>query len=248
MENFEHFSVQWNDYQDTVISSFSQIGKTKDFHDVTLISDDNKLIESHRILLSACSSFFENILQKIKSPHPFIYLKGIKSKELSSVVEFIYEGKVNVYKEDLDQFLAVADDLKLKGFSGNSTKKEMIDDPDVSEKNKDSHFEGDPIQIDVEEEKYEHNNQQVLMNPLHSESGVGDHLETKNNIGGLEFYKNTIGKYQCDRCEYQAERKDNLKRHIQSIHEGLRFSCNQCEYQATRQGSLKRHKQNVHGI
>ena len=50
-------------------------------------------------------------------PHPLLYLKGVKHQEIVSILSFIYEGEVNVAQTDLGSFLAVAEDLQVKGLS-----------------------------------------------------------------------------------------------------------------------------------
>jgi len=52
--------------------------------------------------------------------------------------------------------------------------------------------------------------------------------------------------HACPHCDYQATQKGTLKRHIQSVHDGIKYPCLHCDYQATQEGSLKRHIQNVH--
>ena len=47
-----------------------------------------------------------------------IYMRGIKALELVAIVDFIYQGEANIYQEDLDGFLALAEELQLKGLSG----------------------------------------------------------------------------------------------------------------------------------
>ena len=46
-----------------------------------------------------------------------IYMRGLKAKDMMSVVDFIYHGEANIYQEDLDGFLALAEDLQLKGLA-----------------------------------------------------------------------------------------------------------------------------------
>ena len=45
-------------------------------------------------------------------------MKGIESKYIAAVVDFIYHGEVNIAQEDLAHFLAIAEDLELKGLRG----------------------------------------------------------------------------------------------------------------------------------
>ena len=45
-------------------------------------------------------------------------MRGIKSENLLAIVDFLYCGEANVYQENLDSFLAIAEDLRLKGLMG----------------------------------------------------------------------------------------------------------------------------------
>ena len=42
-------------------------------------------------------------------------------------------------------------------------------------------------------------------------------------------------------CEYKATRKQSLHKHVQSVHDGVKYNCVQCEYKATRKQSLQQH-------
>ena len=70
----------------------------------------------NRVILSSSSPFFQNILRRNKHSHPLIYMRGMKSEDLVAVLDFIYCGETNVYQEGLDSFLAVAEELQLKGL------------------------------------------------------------------------------------------------------------------------------------
>jgi hypothetical protein len=59
-----------------------------------------------------------------KHSHPLIYMRGVTAKNLIAIVDFIYHGEANIYQEDLDVFLALAEELQLKGLAGS---KEDID-------------------------------------------------------------------------------------------------------------------------
>ena len=62
--NSEKFSLKWNDFQQTMSNSFGILKKEQDFFDVTLVSDDEVHVSSHKLVLSACSEFFKSILKK----------------------------------------------------------------------------------------------------------------------------------------------------------------------------------------
>ena len=62
---------------------------------------------------------------RTKHQHPFIYLKGKKKDKLKNIIDFIYAGESTVAKENLDEFLEVAQELKVKGLE---TKYEVLID------------------------------------------------------------------------------------------------------------------------
>ena len=69
-----------------------------------------------KVVLIASSPFFLSLLKKNKPPHPLVFMKGVRYDDLVSMVDFLYNGDANVYKENLDTFLAMAEELRLKGL------------------------------------------------------------------------------------------------------------------------------------
>ena len=99
------------------MSDFLQQGKGREiFQDVTIISEDLKHFKAHRVILSAASGFFSEVLENMDLSNPNIYLKGIKSQEMKRLLDFIYGGKALVPQDNLDSFLAAAQDAKIKGL------------------------------------------------------------------------------------------------------------------------------------
>ena len=118
MPNEEKFCLRWNDFENNISNSFRELRDDKDFFDVTLACDDHQL-EAHKVILSACSPFFISVLKKNPHPHPLFYLKGVKYEDILLVLNFMYHGEVSVAQEDLNTFLAVAEDLQVKGLTQN---------------------------------------------------------------------------------------------------------------------------------
>ena len=87
-----------------------------DLTDVTLVCDDTIQINAHKVILSASSEFFKTIFQKNKHSNLLLYLRGIDSKLLGTILDFIYHGEVTVKQEEVNRFLGVAQDLQLKGL------------------------------------------------------------------------------------------------------------------------------------
>jgi len=112
----EKFCLKWNDFEANISEAFRELREDKDFFDVTLACDDDQ-IQAHKVILSACSPFFRKVLRRNKHEHPLLYLKGVKYVDLVSVLSFMYHGEVDIGQEDLNNFLAVAQDLKVKGLT-----------------------------------------------------------------------------------------------------------------------------------
>ena len=100
----EKFSLRWNDFKSNISEAFKDLREEKDFFDVTLACEDNQ-IQAHKVILSACSPFFRNILRRNPHQHPLLYLKDVKYKELLSVINFMYLGEVSVAQDELNSFL-----------------------------------------------------------------------------------------------------------------------------------------------
>jgi len=116
----EKFCLRWNDFESNISSAFRELRDDNDFFDVTLACDDEQ-IQAHKVILSACSPFFRNILRRNPHQNPLLYLKGVKFTDLQSVLNFMYHGEVNVAQEELNSFLAVAEDLRVKGLTQNNS-------------------------------------------------------------------------------------------------------------------------------
>ena len=108
--------LQWNDFQKNVANAFRNLREDKEFADLTLVCEDGNQIEVHKVVLSSSSPFFKKLLAKNKHPHPLIYMRGIKSGDLSAVVDFLYHGEAKVFDEDLDSYLAIAEEFQLMGL------------------------------------------------------------------------------------------------------------------------------------
>ena len=92
----EKLCLRWNDFQENIGSYYQNLRKEADFHDVTLVCDEEYQIGAHKIILAACSPFFNNVIKKNKHSHPMIYIRGIKAKDLEALVDFAYNGEANI--------------------------------------------------------------------------------------------------------------------------------------------------------
>ena len=105
----DKFNLKWNDFWASVSQTFSSRRKEKELCDVTLVSDDEVQVPAHKLILSASSSFFKSIFKNNTHPHTLIYLSGVDSTNLEFLLDYIYQGEVQIFQEQLDAFIDVAE-------------------------------------------------------------------------------------------------------------------------------------------
>merc|ERR1712129_273017 len=123
----EKLCLKWNNFQENVTSSFGERRQDFEFSDFTLACENGQQVEAHKVILASSSPFFLNLLRMNKHPHPLIYMRGLKSDILVAILDFIYCGEANIYQENLNSFLAVAEELKLKAVIGLGSENETED-------------------------------------------------------------------------------------------------------------------------
>ena len=71
-----------------------------DFTDVTLVCDDDALVEAHKVVLGALSPVFRKMLASNHllypgpGSHPMIYLRGVKHQDMEAILRYIYLGEM----------------------------------------------------------------------------------------------------------------------------------------------------------
>lgn len=85
------------------------------FADITLVCE-NEMLKCYKIVLSACSTYFELLFLDNSCRQPIIFIKNIKFQEMQSLVDFINKGEVNVTQDDLSSLLKCAEALQIRGL------------------------------------------------------------------------------------------------------------------------------------
>lgn len=111
-----HLCLRWNNYQSNLTSVFDQLLQNETFVDVTLAADGHA-IKAHRMVLSACSPYFQHLFFDNPCQHPIVILKDTRWPELKAIVEYMYRGEISVAQEELTSLLRVAETLKIRGLS-----------------------------------------------------------------------------------------------------------------------------------
>ncbi|XP_039961414.1 platelet binding protein GspB [Bactrocera tryoni] len=130
----EHYCLRWNNHQSNLLGVFSQLLQDESLVDVTLACSEGALIKAHKVVLSACSSYFQSLFLDHPEKHPIVILKDVRLAELKTLVEFMYKGEVNVQYCQLSALLKTAESLKVKGLAEmtnqNTTLREPEREPD----------------------------------------------------------------------------------------------------------------------
>ena len=60
--NHQKYNLRWHDYPQSVVTSFRHLKEDEDFVDVTLACNSQQFT-AHKVVLSACSPYFKNLLK-----------------------------------------------------------------------------------------------------------------------------------------------------------------------------------------
>ena len=221
----EKFNLKWNDFHVNASKSFGLFRNESYLHDVTLVSDDFKHIPAHKLVLSACSEYFKNILQETKQSQPLICLDGVNSKDLTNVLDYVYDGEVKIHQEDLDRFMSIAIKLSLEGLIGNEEEEtgEITEYVSFTPEKNETHSE-QSYSNNMEKTVVLHENNTILL------SDVDENISM-----------NSDGSYSCNKCGKIITGKQgklHIKRHMQVHVEGLSYDCTRCNKTFRTQNSL----------
>jgi len=109
-------SLNWNNHKSTIFHILSILREKERYTDVSLACQ-GKFYQVHKLVLSACSEYFESIFENTPCKHPVIVLKDIKSDDLEALLSYMYEGVVSVAQNDLARLIKVAELLQIKGLA-----------------------------------------------------------------------------------------------------------------------------------
>ena len=253
----EKLCLQWKDFQSNLNQAFKNLRKDIDFNDVTLACEDGSQVEAHKVVLAASSPIFQNLLRKNKHSHPLIYMRGVKAHDLLAIVDFLYFGEANVFQENLDSFLSIAEELQLEGLMGKSE-----DQGKEHQEAFPTSTPANPAYVTAKDKT--HTVERATKYPTTNDTGTaertvalkgdfsGDLSQLETQIGSMmEMSQNLVssGRFRahiCKVCGKEGMRND-IRRHIEANHlEGLSFPCNLCEKICRSRNAQRQHKQIHH--
>ena len=252
----EKLCLQWNDFKENVTSSFGELRDGQDLTDVTLVCEGGKQVEAHKVILAASSPFFKDILKRNKHPKPLIYMRGLKSEDLLAIIDFLYFGEANVLQENLDPFLALAEELQLKGLIGNDNSGKSAEEPTGEVE---QNFKNDPIKRE-KARQIQAPSKLLYQTPINSDTVVAvENNSINSNLEDLDEQiksmmtmtdvKTANGqKYlaACNICGKQTA-SNNMPSHIEANHiTGISHPCNICGKTSRSRDALRCNKNAYH--
>ena len=243
----EKFSLKWNDFHSNVSKSFSLLRNEDYLHDVTLVSDDHKKVSAHKLVLSASSEYFRDIFKNNQHSHPLICLGRVSNEDLQNIMDYIYNGEVQIFQENLERFLGVAKRLKLEGLIGGKQEeyevemdnKDFVDTfiPSLAKTPSKPIPSNRPILKSVKKEMSSRLNNavSVALAAKVVDEQVNQYLEECSD-----------GTCRCSVCGKTFSRKQDTQRHIETHIDGLSYECPVCGKTFRSKNSLKTHKSAFH--
>ncbi|XP_071455424.1 protein tramtrack, beta isoform isoform X2 [Hetaerina americana] len=116
MSSSQRFCLRWNNHQSNLLSVFDQLLHDESFVDVTL-AVEGLFLKAHKMVLSACSPYFQTLFVHNPDKHPIVILKDVPYADMRSLLDFMYRGEVSVDQDRLTAFLRVAESLRIKGLT-----------------------------------------------------------------------------------------------------------------------------------
>ena len=112
----DRHKLRWVNHLYNFKNEFQTLLEREALVDVTLVANGHK-IRCHKVVLSSCSVYFENIFYDNPCQHPVIVMHGIGFQELHSLITFVYNGEVELEMKFIPRFLKIAKSLQIKGLA-----------------------------------------------------------------------------------------------------------------------------------
>lgn len=112
----QQYCLKWNSFHSNLSDVFQNMLVHENLVDVTLACEGAS-IKAHKMILAACSPYFQNLFMTNPCKHPIVILKDIKFNDLKSIIDFIYSGEVSIPQDQLTSLLKTAETLKIKGLA-----------------------------------------------------------------------------------------------------------------------------------
>ena len=241
----EKFSLKWNDFQTNVSNSFVQLRNESKLLDVTLVGNDHHQVSAHKLVLSACSDVFREIFNHNTSSNLVLYLESVDSKEINLMLDYIYQGEVQILQEYLDRFLEIAEKFRLNGLlTDNENLVQDSDSVKVQDEEESNLSRDRNIYSSIEKSGPPRTNAPETKIVLPSKSIDSSNSEVDTKFSELIVREENM--YRCTICDRTMKVKTDMSRHLETHLSGLSYDCPTCGKSFRSTNSLKNHKSVYH--
>ena len=257
MSNMDKFCLNWNGYDTNIRESFRKLREDQRLSDVTLVTDDGQHIQTHKIILSVGSNFFSDIFIKSNHSNMLVYLKGISSDKLETVIDFIYNGEVFITQDQLKLFIETGRELQIKRLDeklvANALSPMILQKRVHRSRNNDKVLKNRSFPYSVEHFDFE--DKKVS-------TGSGDDNEDTvakmdeenlqlitNNEPGIqinEIIEKNEGEWRCKICGKTATNSYTIRAHSETHIKGMSYACHICSKTFSNRPGLNTHISGIH--
>jgi len=227
----ELYRLRWDSSKQVVdlSNSFQAFRNDEELLDVSLVCSSGKVggstLKAHKVVLAAYSPVFKQMFNRLSDPRsPIVFLKGISFDNLSYMLDFMYQGSVDVPKSKINEFFADAQELQIRGLRGdnnNESSKEERRDRKPIVKSFQSSKMSDMIRtkkrLKMEEEEPEQREEDIFEYKSQSDEMTGSSLKRARRAPTKTNLKTEIDDDQSQTYASEFSLNDDpLDRHNQS--------------------------------
>ncbi|XP_037083918.1 protein bric-a-brac 2-like [Pollicipes pollicipes] len=228
----QKFCLKWDGFQSSVTSLFDHLRQDEELVDITLCCEGQK-VRAHRMMLSACSPYFRDLLRNNPCQQMVFFLKDTSAADLLAIIEFMYKGSVNVAQSQLASFIKTAEMLQIRGLSGDDDKPSPPTEGRVEKVDLTEEDDGD-VSLDA-----------TLGYVAEYEGSYGEpDLSVSAMVAGGATA--AAGAFACDVCGRFYAHAVSLGLH-KKVHEGL-TTCALCGKVLNKVADLRAHLRQVHRL
>ena len=240
-------------------------------HDVSIISGDNEEIQTNKYLLSVFSPSLRNLLSSPLDTYQKIFLPDFPSLSIRNLLNIINSGFSLTDKISNDDIKEITETAQLMsvdikelcnvenvpsqdtvsiGISIVEHKQNKFSRESAHDASWKIYDESSESVLDTLLRIFDDSNESVETNFTSDEiASIDNDTQMKDTVGVCgkkrkrsEVFKTKDSKYEC----YETSWPGDLRTHVESKHEGIRYTCDQCDYKATLKKDRKKHKESQH--
>ena len=164
-------------------------------------------------------------------------------------MEFIYTGQATLANDDIEEFMATATDLMIKGIAHLAKDESLLESHVLHAVDKDTKFDAEYLSEDSMDanERFDNIKEPSLIDfeddLRNNSTAVFEHCEIVDNPNSTNNYISTLPKnnhtehtvitvqnrqtkmLECNQCDYSTNRRDVMKGHQSAKHDGIKYFC-----------------------